>query len=359
MDGFLRAQKTPDQLGGDRGSVAAHKHDMHNEESMTNIVSIRNTGGFTRMDNSVMDALMKIDLPARELKVALFVAKATINFQAGPVRIAAADVSKATNIHPDVASKAISRLLKRRVIFREGGSRGEIGLCDPKEWVFFECPKQTNMSDSDQSGVVVSIASQTKTDDSLLYSKNKNPLVTLPSEEVTAPPATDVAVAAEPAPLVSFDGEDFQVDASLITRWTKKFPGLAVEAEIETAASWAADNPRKAKKDWQRFLSGWMRREASKAVVEGNCPVDKIIDLYHRTCPNLARVSVTTDRNLRARIVERWNESEAQQNSGFWKGFFLKANLRNEVFYGGERVKPRLEALVSRSVFRAIVEAEQ
>lgn len=164
---------------------------------MTNVVPIGNTSrGFTRMDNSVMDALMKIDLPARELKVALYVAKATINFQAGTARIAAADVSKATNIHPDVASKAISHLLKRRVIFREGGARGEIGLCDPKEWVFYEGPKQTNRSDSDKQSRIVPLPRQTKTDDSLLYSKN-TPNNTLPSEEVIATPA-DQARADEP-----------------------------------------------------------------------------------------------------------------------------------------------------------------
>ncbi len=33
---------------------------------MSNIVSLRNTGGFTRMDNSLMESLAKVDLPARE-----------------------------------------------------------------------------------------------------------------------------------------------------------------------------------------------------------------------------------------------------------------------------------------------------
>ncbi|SEJ53034.1 phage replication protein O [Azotobacter beijerinckii] len=329
---------------------------------MTNIVTLRNTGGFTRMDNSLMEALATVDLPAREFRILMAIARHTIGYQLESKRLSADEIGKLTNMRRDVVSKAISHLLERRVIFRVGGSRGEIGISPVAEWAFFEgkkhCLSETKSSHSAQIVSLRNDASETETATSLLYSK-KEPLVTLPSEEVTAPPATDVAVEAEPAPLVSFDGEDFQVDASLITRWTKKFPGLAVEAELETAASWAADNPRKAKKDWQRFLSSWMRRAAGKVVAEGSCPVDKIIDLYHRTCPNLAPVSVTTDRNLRARIVERWNESEAQQNSGFWKSFFLKANLRNEVYYGGERVKPRLEALVSRSVFRAIVEAEQ
>ncbi|EXF95779.1 replication protein [Pseudomonas fluorescens HK44] len=138
------------------------------------------------MENSLMDALMVIDLPGRELKVALFIAKATINFQAGPVRIKAAEVSKSTNLHPDVVSKAISHLLKRRVIFREGGSRGDIGLCDPKEWAYVECPSRTKRSDSGHMGRVVSITRQTKTDDSLLYSK-KETLLPLSTKESNAP----------------------------------------------------------------------------------------------------------------------------------------------------------------------------
>lgn len=145
---------------------------------MTNVVHIDKSRGFTRMDNSLMDGLMAIDLPGRELKVALFIAKATINFQAGAARIKATDVAKATNLHPDVASRAISHLLKRRVINREGGARGEISLCDPKEWIYLEGPSRTISSDSDN---IVSMSSRTKTDDSLLYSKKQTPIPT-PSE---------------------------------------------------------------------------------------------------------------------------------------------------------------------------------
>lgn len=323
---------------------------------MDNVIQIGNTQrGFTRMDNSIMDALMAIDLPARELKVALFVAKTTINFQAGPVRITAAAVSKATHIHPDVASKAISHLLKRRVIFREGGARGEIGLCDPKEWVFVECPNQTNRADSDQSGKVVSIASQTKTDDSLLYSK-KEPLVTVPSEQITAPQG------GEPAPLekdsgVSFNGEDFQVSSGLITKWAKAYAPVDVETEIVRAAAWASG--AKPKKDWRRFLVNWLARAHRKAagtVNEAGVPVDKIIDLYQRVCPNLPKVAVASDKTLRSLIVERWTEAETHQNSQFWKTIFDKANRLSQVYSRGANVAPRLEIICSRAVFRQLEE---
>lgn len=165
---------------------------------MTNIVPLRNTGGFTRMDNQLMDGLMAIDLSAREMKIVLYVAKATLNFNEGAQRIPATAIAKATHIHPDTVSKAVSGLLRRRVLFREGGARGDIGLCDPKEWVFVEDPKQTKSSDSAQIVRIGSTAKQTKIDDSLLYSKNKTPYVNLPSEDITSPPTAQPEPACEP-----------------------------------------------------------------------------------------------------------------------------------------------------------------
>ncbi|WP_458722422.1 replication protein [Pseudomonas brenneri] len=153
---------------------------------MPNIVPIHNPRGFTRMDNQMMDGLMAIDLSAREMKIVLYVAKATLNFSTGAHRIPAVNIAKATHIHPDTVSKAISGLLRRRVLYREGGARGEIGVCDPKEWIFVVEPKQTKSSDSAQVVRIGSAVKQTKTDDSLLYTK-KEPLLTLSTKEINPP----------------------------------------------------------------------------------------------------------------------------------------------------------------------------
>ncbi|EPN6726309.1 replication protein [Pseudomonas putida] len=156
---------------------------------MTNIVPLDKSRGFTRMDNQLMDGLLAIDLPAREMKIVLYVAKATINFGAGAQRIPATDIAKAIHSHPDTVSKAISSLLRRRVLFREGGARGDIGVNDPKDWAFVTEPKQTKTSDSAQVVRIGEESKQTKTDDCLLYSKKETPYVNLPTEDVTCPPS--------------------------------------------------------------------------------------------------------------------------------------------------------------------------
>lgn len=129
----------------------------------------------------------------------------------------------------------------------------------------------------------------------------------------------------------------------------------------------AASGSVKTNAQWLAALVAWVKREKVKADASGGkaadetgVPVDQIIDLYHRVCPNLPRVIVTTDKTLRGMIVDRWNEAEAHRDGkGFWLPFFEKANNRSQVFYRGQNVVPRLEALVSRAVFREISEAQQ
>lgn len=242
---------------------------------MTNIVPLRNTGGFTRMDNQLMDGLMAIDLSAREMKIVLYVAKATLNFNEGAQRIPATAIAKATHIHPDTVSKAISSLLRRRVLFRDGGARGDIGLCDPKEWVFVEDPKQTKSSDSAQIVRIGSTTKQTKADDSLLYSKNKTPYENLPSEDISLPPQAEPA---KPDRKASFGltsllaDNPHQVPEQLLTDWLAQ--RKAKKAAV-TATVWSTVNTELAKcaeagisaevaitealsAGWQGFKASWV-----------------------------------------------------------------------------------------------------
>ncbi len=155
-----------------------------------------------------------------------------------------------------------------------------------------------------------------------------------------------------------FNGVEFAFPDQQLLKWKEAYPKTDVESEIRKAAVWAAANPKKAKKNWARFMNSWLAKaELAAGPVEGDCPVDKIIDLYHRECPSFAPVAVKTDRALRGVIVERWAESEAHQKSVFWSGFFRKARNKASVFYRGENCIPRLEALMSRAIFREIEEA--
>ncbi|WP_054904602.1 replication protein [Pseudomonas sp. NBRC 111144] len=329
---------------------------------MSNVFTFKSAGGFTRMDNQLMDALAAVHLSPAEFKTIHAIARLVIGYNLTERRITADEVAKMTNILPAHVSRAISSLLARRVLYRVGGSRGEIGICSPSEWVYQEPRKeQSTQPKSVETTKIGNSDNVTKlpiSDDSLLYTKEK-PLVTVPTEQITAPQGAEPAQSE--AKQVVFTGEDFEVDAALITKWAEAYAPIDVEAEIKRAAAWASGS--KPKKDWRRFLVNWLGRAFKRSpngASEAGVPVDKIIDLYHRVCPNLPAVTVKSDKVLRSMIAERWNESpDHQSGQGFWLGFFQKANNRNQVFFRGQNVQPRLEALVSRAVFREISEAAQ
>lgn len=335
---------------------------------MTNIVHIDKSRGFTRMDNALMESLATVDLPARDLRVLMAIARQTIGYQLDTKRLTADEIGKLTNMRRDVTSKSISHLLERRIIYRVGGSRGDIGISPVSEWLFYEeNPSRLTETKTSHSAQIVSLrsdVSETKSATSLLYTK-KEPLVTVSTKQITAPqgaePTQPEIKIEKPASLVSFNGEDFEVDATLITKWAEAYSPIDVEAEIKRAAAWASGS--KPKKDWRRFLVNWLGREFKKnpsGASEAGVPVDKIIDLYHKVCPNLPAVTVASDRVLRSMIAERWNESPLHQSGqGFWLTFFQKANNRSQVFFRGANVAPRLESLVSRAVFREVSEAAQ
>lgn len=154
---------------------------------MTNIFDLHKSRGFTRMDNALMESLATVDLPARDLRVLMAIARQTIGFQLDTKRITADELGKMTNMRRDVTSKAVSHLLERRIIYRVGGSRGDIGISPIAEWTFFdEKPHRLSETKTSHSAQIVSLrsdASETKTATCFLYRKKKEHL---PTEECVA-----------------------------------------------------------------------------------------------------------------------------------------------------------------------------
>lgn len=152
------------------------------------------------MDNTLMESLATVDLPARELRVVMAIARQTIGYQQDTRRLTADDLGKLTNMRRDVTSKAISHLLERRIIYRVGGSRGDIGISPVSEWSFYEEKQcrltETKTSHSDNIVSLRHVASETKTATCLLYTKKETP-IPLPSEEGMSPQAETAPAKAE------------------------------------------------------------------------------------------------------------------------------------------------------------------
>lgn len=109
---------------------------------------------------------------------------------------------------------------------------------------------------------------------------------------------------------------------------------------------------------WTNKLVGWAKRQkvtGEAAQPASSIPAEAIVDLYHERCPSMAIVTVL-DTKLRGLIAERWAEHPVHQDLTFWGDFFAEASKISEVFYRGQKRAPFLEALVSRDVFRDVME---
>lgn len=106
--------------------------------SMSNIIPLRNTGGFTRMDNELYEALIGAELSGRELRVALAIHRQTAGYNLESARIAASYIAQMSGIHREDVSRAICELIRQRVIYRVGGSRSPIGFAPVNEWAIDE-----------------------------------------------------------------------------------------------------------------------------------------------------------------------------------------------------------------------------
>ena len=102
---------------------------------MDNVIHIGNTQrGFTRMDNDLYEALIGADLSGRELRVALAVHRFTVGFNVTTSRIAAATIAQLANLRREHVSRMVSELIRQRVIYRAGGSKGPLGISPVSEW---------------------------------------------------------------------------------------------------------------------------------------------------------------------------------------------------------------------------------
>ncbi|WP_339506278.1 replication protein [Pseudomonas sp. EA_15y_Pfl1_P102] len=254
---------------------------------MPNILPIHNPRGFTRMDNNLMESLATVDLPARELRVVMAIARQTIGFQVETRRLTADDLGKLTNMRRDVTSKAISHLLERKIIYRVGGSRGEIGISPTREWSFYE-EKPANLTETktSHSAQIVSLrpnASETKTATSLLYTK-KEPLLTLSSKEINPPqPKPEPAKPDRKAPFGMAQllaDNPHNVPEQLLADWLTQ--RKAKRAAV-TATVWSTVNTELAKcaeagitaadaitealnSGWQGFKASWVIKRLAEAA---------------------------------------------------------------------------------------------
>ena len=268
---------------------------------MSNVIQLqsRNTGGFTRMDNDLYEALIGADLSGRELRVAMAIHRLTSGYNKESVKVAALYISKM--MYGDTAkaeaeranvSRAINSLIRQRVIFRDGGSRDPIEFLSVSEWKI-----DPNTSVLKSTHCVEKVpATVLKT----THIKERNTITT--SNEVV-------------------------VDA-------KRQPGLA-----DTISE----------------------KVVRQSPAMDSCPYQAIVNLFHMALPELPAVAILNAGRKRT-LKARWNESEVHRDLAFWADYFAMVKSsrfllgNSEGRNGSKPFRATFDWLIAPSNFVKVVE---
>jgi phage replication O-like protein O len=237
---------------------------------MSNVISIRNTGGFTRMDNDLYEALIGADLSGRELRVALAIHRLTVGYNQEAVKVAALYIAKMMYGTDELAdkeranvSRAINDLIRQRVLYRDGGSRDPISFLPANEWKLE--PKRTVLKST---------------------------------QCVKKAPATVLE----------------------ITHIKERNTNLTANAVVAADASTDADDQHEAE---QQDASTPGQPETAKAE---RIPFSRIQELYNRICGDRLPQCLKLNDKRKANIRKCWNldiNGEKPFRKGeFWEGYF-------------------------------------
>jgi hypothetical protein len=62
----------------------------------------------------------------------------------------------------------------------------------------------------------------------------------------------------------AFEGPWFAVTDALVRHWREVYPACDVLAEIRRASEWISANPERRKRNWRRYLTGWLARSQDR-----------------------------------------------------------------------------------------------
>lgn len=84
--------------------------------------------GYTRIADTLLDALCIADFTAREFRVVNFIIRQTYGWNCKAKRMSASFIAPGTGLHESDCSKVLNELIRRNVVLRHGGSRSPVSL---------------------------------------------------------------------------------------------------------------------------------------------------------------------------------------------------------------------------------------
>ena len=97
--------------------------------------------------------------------------------------------------------------------------------------------------------------------------------------------------------------------------------------------------------------------EGKRVQFPPNCPVQKIVDLYHEVLPELPQVKILTDAR-RTSIRNRWQQDARHQSLDFWERYFKTVRKSDFLMGRVKEWKADIDFLTKAQKFAKVIEGQ-
>ena len=216
--------------------------------------------GFTQIPNKVItEILIKGLLSQTEMRIAFYIIRWSVGFhKKWTDKITVARIANDIDMKYPEAHRAVSSLKKRNILTVKDGM-----------YKFNEHTVSWNITKSDSLVSQKVIQSITKSYNPPLTNINENKVNSHPKESIKEiinkikRKTKERKTCTESISEITFNKQTFKfedIPVEKLEKWKEAFPFVNVEVELKKMEAWLTANPKRLKKNYEKFIVNWLKR---------------------------------------------------------------------------------------------------
>lgn len=221
--------------------------------------SPRPDGPYTRINNDLLDALIRIRLSGEQRQCFDFILRKTCGYHKDCDSISISQFERATGMKRNAVCRAIKELENKNLISLKKETSKTTSYCietDFSKWQAVPKKRRLKIENPEIENLLVPKLGHTKERFKEIKPFCQKPKITSTSD----------------SPAFDFITGIFSNLESHLNRWKEAYPAICVEAEIKKSAAWLTANPKNRKSNYARFLNLWLSKAQDRAPRQQQAP---------------------------------------------------------------------------------------
>ena len=233
-------------------------------------------GNFTRVHNRILEELAKIQLSGHEIRIVFALWRKTYGWQKKEDFISVSQFQEMTGLNKVRISETIRKLKERNLVTENRNPSSVVYGFNKHFTTWKKLRKSVTVTENRNGsyGKTEEVLRKTVTEkrrDSDKKIHHETPKETLTKETITKEINTSASndnlsnLKLSPKINFNFETEEWEnIIAKNMQRWQDTYPACDINLELKKMADWLLANPAKRKKNYRKFISGWLSRQQDR-----------------------------------------------------------------------------------------------